>query len=175
MLFRSDAHDWIDVFETVDNGDNWQRLSRPVPSTGGHGGNPPSMVRLKDGRISVTYGYRAKPYGIRARLSEDEGKTWGKEILLRQDSATWEVGYTRTVQRPDGKMVTVYYFAEDPAKERIIAATIWDAGVRTAPYTHQVGGGGARLKGGGGARLKGGDSSAQGNALGIPLPHYPQP
>jgi len=127
---QDDRHDWIDVCETRDNGAHWRRLSRPAPSTGGHGGNPPSMVRLKDGRISVSYGYRGEPYGIRARLSEDEGKTWGGEIVLRKDGATWEVGYTRTVQRPDGKMVTVYYFPEDAAKERIIAATIWDAGVR---------------------------------------------
>ena len=98
----------MNVYETRDNGAQWRCLSRPVPSTGGHGGNPPSMVRLKDGRISITYGYRGKPYGIRSRLSEDEGKTWGDEIVLRKDSATWEVGYTRTVQRLDAKMVTVY-------------------------------------------------------------------
>jgi hypothetical protein len=88
------------------------------------------MVRLRDGRIAVTYGYRGAPYGIRARLSEDEGKSWGKEIVLRGDGATWEVGYTRTVQRADGRMVTVYYFAEERERERVIAATVWEAGRR---------------------------------------------
>ena len=127
---QDQGHDWIDVYETRDSGAHWEYLTRVVPSTGGHGGNPPSMVRLRDGRIAVTYGYRGAPYGIQARLSEDEGKSWGKEIVLRGDGTTWEVGYTRTVQRADGKMVTVYYFAEARERERVIAATVWEAGTR---------------------------------------------
>jgi len=38
----------------------------------------------------------------------------------------WDLGYPRTVQRPDGKLVTMYYFNDDPQRERYIAATIWD-------------------------------------------------
>jgi len=30
------------------------------------------------------------------------------------------------VQRPDGKMVTVYYFNDAPDHERQIAATVWE-------------------------------------------------
>ena len=33
--------------------------------------------------------------------------------------------YTRSVQRPDGKLVTVYYWLDEPRAERYIAATIW--------------------------------------------------
>ena len=65
------------------------------------------------------------PFGIRARISSDQGKTWGKEIPLRTDGGTWDLGYTRTVQRPDGKMVTLYYFNNSKDTERYIAATIW--------------------------------------------------
>jgi hypothetical protein len=36
--------------------------------------------------------------------------------------------YPRTVQRRDGKIVTVYYFHDRPKSDRYIAATIWDAG-----------------------------------------------
>ena len=118
-------HDAIDLYGSADDGAHWQFLNRPVPSTGGHGGNPPSMIRLKDGRICLTYGYRGEPYRICARISKDEGSAWSEEIVLRT-GATWELGYTRTVQRPDGKIVTVYYFPEHPDTERIIAATIWD-------------------------------------------------
>jgi hypothetical protein len=32
------------------------------------------------------------------------------------------------VQRPDGKIVTVYYFAAHKDKERTIETTIWDPG-----------------------------------------------
>ena len=86
------------------------------------------MIRLKDGRICVTYGYRSEPYSIRARLSSDEGRTWGNEFALRTGGAAWDVGYTRTVQRPVGKIVTVYYWAAELKKERTIEATIWDPG-----------------------------------------------
>jgi hypothetical protein len=118
--------DWIDLFESHDNAEHWQYLTRPVESTGGHGGNPPSMIRLRDGRLCLTYGYRAAPYEIRAKLSSDEGKTWTADIVLDK-STTWEVGYTRTVQRADGKIVTIYYSAEEPEQGSIIAGTIWDA------------------------------------------------
>jgi hypothetical protein len=50
--------------------------------------------------------------------------------ILRKDGAAWDLGYVRTAQRPDGRIVTVYYFPEEQFTERIIAATIWDPGVR---------------------------------------------
>ena len=84
------------------------------------------MIRLKDGRVCLTYGYRAAPFGMRARLSRDGGKTWGKIIHLRDDGGGRDLGYPRTVQRPDGKIVTVYYFTKRGSENRHIAATIWD-------------------------------------------------
>jgi hypothetical protein len=83
-------------------------------------------MRLHDGRLCLTYGYRSEPYGIRARLSSDDGKTWSGEIVVRPNAATWDLGYVRSAERPDGKIVTVYYFNDQPSNERLIAATIWD-------------------------------------------------
>jgi hypothetical protein len=123
---QDQQHDWIDLYRSSDDAASWSYAGRPVPSTGGMSGNPPSMVRLRDGRICLTYGYRGKPYGIRARISRDSGKTWGAEIVLRGDAGAWDTGYPRTLLRPDGKLLTVYYFAPDVHSERIIAATIWD-------------------------------------------------
>ncbi len=91
-----------------------------------HSGNPLALVRLHDGRIVVTYGYRSKSYGIRARISRDNGKTWGREIVLRDDGATWDLGYPRSVQRRDGKVVTIYYYTTAAHPEQHIAATICD-------------------------------------------------
>jgi hypothetical protein len=121
-------HNWIDVYESRDNGQSWHFLSK-VAETDMHkrNGNPPSLVRLRDGRICVTYGYRAVPYGIRARISEDNGKSWGGEIHLRDDAKTWDIGYTRSVQRQDGKIVTIYYYSTDRIPEQHIAATVWSA------------------------------------------------
>jgi BNR repeat-like domain len=119
---------FIDAYRSDDDGKTWKFVNKPAPDTGG--GNPPSMVRLKDGRLAITYGYRSAPFGIRARISNDNGDSWGDEIVLRSDGGAWDLGYTRTVQRPDGKLVTVYYFNEAKDKERYIAATIWDPGTK---------------------------------------------
>lgn len=124
---EGDQH-WIDAWVTDDDGANWQFLNRPVPSTGGSVGNPPSLIMLRDGRLALTYGYRSAPYGIRARLSNDKGLTWSDETVLRSDAGCWDLGYVRSVQRPDGKIVAVYYFNDAPDRERYIAATIWDPG-----------------------------------------------
>lgn len=48
--------------------------------------------------------------------------------MLREDGAAWDLGYTRTVQRRDGKLVTVYYFNTRVGAERFIAATTWAPG-----------------------------------------------
>ncbi len=100
--------------------------STPVPDAGE--GNPPCLILLRDGRICLTYGYRGVPSSIRARLSSDGGENWGSEITLRDHAPEKDVGYTRTVQRPDGKIVTVYFFHDTRIGERYIEAAIWDPG-----------------------------------------------
>ena len=129
---HEDSHrkgpNWIDAYVTRDNGETWTYLSRPAPDTGEKSGNPPSLIRLRDGRLAITYGHRAPPFEIRARLSSDGGRTWSGDILLRGGAGAWDIGYSRTVQRPDGWVVTLYYWATEPRKERTIEATIWDPG-----------------------------------------------
>lgn len=125
---RQESKDnFIELARSDDNGATWRTVSRITAQITGNSGNPPSMVRLKDGRLCVTYGHRAAPFGVRARFSSDEGATWGEEIVLRADGGDRDLGYPRTVIRPDGKLVTVYYFTDSPTTERYIAATIWDA------------------------------------------------
>ncbi len=121
---RSGSKRCIDAYVSHNNGASWAFLNTPVASTGE--GNPPSLIKLADGRLCLTYGYRAAPYGMRAKLSRDDGKTWGNEIILRNDGGNRDIGYPRTVRRPDGKIVTVYYFNNDPKGDRYIAATIWE-------------------------------------------------
>jgi len=118
---------YITVHESRDNGKSWHFQSIVAETDRGiRNGNPPSMVKLDDGRICVIYGFRNRPYSIRARISSDFGKTWSKEILLRDDGRKFDIGYTRSVVREDGKIVTVYYFTTEENKEMHIAATIWN-------------------------------------------------
>ena len=64
----------------------------------------------------------------RGWMRGEGGRTWGGEIVLRADGGGTDVGYPRSVQRPDGKVVTVYYFHDEPLGDRYVAATIWDPG-----------------------------------------------
>ena len=113
----------IEPYRSLDNGQTWKLESA---NSIDNGGNPPHMIRLRDGRLALTYGSRNVPYGIRARLSSDCGKSWTSDFLLRDDAGTWDLGYPRTVQRLDGKIVTVYYFNDRQQDLRYIAGTIWD-------------------------------------------------
>jgi hypothetical protein len=129
---RSDeTRAWIETYRSLDDGRHWKLETEPAPDLGT--GNPPSTIRLKDGRVCLTYGHRAAPFSIRARLSKDGGRTWEKDIILRDDGGGTDVGYPRTIQRPDGKIVTIYYFHDQPKGDRYIAATIWEADPLPAP------------------------------------------
>ncbi len=121
---REGARRNIALYRSTDNGKTWTREADPVESVGA--GNPPAMIRLADGRVCLTYGYRAEPFSMCAKISDDGGKSWGPELVMRNDGITKDMGYPRTVQRPDGKVVTIYYFADGKiGPERIIAASIW--------------------------------------------------
>jgi len=118
------THDWIDLYVSSDRGTSWECIGTPVSATG-RGGNPPTLTLLQDGRLLLVYGYRDAPFGIRARVSKDQGQTWEPEILLRTDGGCHDLGYPRTVQRPDGTVVTAYYYNDAPDTERYLAATLW--------------------------------------------------
>ncbi|MBM3852922.1 MAG: hypothetical protein FJ399_07165 [Verrucomicrobia bacterium] len=123
--FRNDIN-WIDAYGSKDDGRTWGFLARiAYTDTALHNGNPPSLVRLPDSRLAAVYGVRAKPFGIRARVSADHGKSWGPEFFLRDDARTWDIGYCRSVVRADGRIVTIYYYATAAHYENHIAATIW--------------------------------------------------
>lgn len=114
-----------------DNGKSWTRLTDPVPDTG-RGGTPPALVKMSDGRLALAYIYRST-YGSRVnlRFSTDEGQSWGEEIVLRcNDGANRDCGYPRMVQRPDGKLLLVYYWnhanQEGETPYRYIASTLVD-------------------------------------------------
>lgn len=117
---------YTQVYESRDGARSWRLLSRT-----NDWGAPASLTELPDGRLVCVYGYRQPPWGVRATVSTDGGLTWGEEIVLRDDGGSWDLGYPRTLLRPDGKLVTVYYFntrtdaIQQDGGVRHIAATIW--------------------------------------------------
>lgn len=118
------THSWVEGFRSDDDGATWKSLGS-LADTGSFSGNPPSLVRLKDGRLCLTYGRRDAPYPIATKISSDNGVTWGPEIILRADAVAWDMGYVRSAVRADGRVVTAYYYNDTTAPERFIAATVW--------------------------------------------------
>jgi len=100
--------------------------------------SPPHLIKLKDGRILLSHGYREQPMGIRAVLSEDGGQTWDVDntVILRDDggyvtelrpggSPRSDVGYPHSTQLSDGSILTVYYITPSD-KITYIASTRWN-------------------------------------------------
>lgn len=110
-----------------DDGRTW---SQPIKTV--MWGFPAHLLELRDGRILCTYGYRRKPYGVRGCISRDGGKSWDiqNEIILRADGGTHDLGYPSSVQFPDGRVLTTYWFNQqkegDPTSEtRFLAGTFY--------------------------------------------------
>jgi hypothetical protein len=91
----------------------------------GFQGHPHHAVRMADGRVWLVYGYRHKPYGIRARVLDAECREPGnaEEIVLRDDGGSGDLGYPWAAVLPGGKVLTVYYFNEGNGT-RYIGGTI---------------------------------------------------
>ena len=90
--------------KSKDGGKTWSE-----PHNIGVWGLPSHLLRLKDGRLLMSYGHRSKPYGNQARVSADHGKTWSGPIIVSGDGAGHDLGYPSTVQIEDGSLVTVWY------------------------------------------------------------------
>ncbi|MER2535833.1 MAG: sialidase family protein [Rhizobiaceae bacterium] len=95
---------WTEIFESEDMGRTFRFLSRV-----NDWGAPGDLVEMADGRLVCVYGYRRAPYGIRYRISEDGGRRWGREGILRQDGGSWDLGYPRVMEIEPGRLLAVYY------------------------------------------------------------------
>ena len=90
-------------------------------------GYPAHLWLLPDGRLLATYGHRREPFGIRACLSSDEGKSWSieNEIVLRDDLKNRDLGYPTTTQLDDGTLLTAYYGRDENNDVTCIQITSW--------------------------------------------------
>lgn len=109
-------------FTSDDGGHTWTD-PRELPILG----KPPHLLRLQDGRLLVSYGYRHVPYGERACLSNDGGKTWNydNEIILRDDAPSADLGYPASVELDDGTILTVYYQQDRAGEKPCLMTTRW--------------------------------------------------
>lgn len=107
--------------ESTDGGKTWS----PVHSTG-IWGLPPHIIQLKNGWLVMAYGYRKPPYGERACISRDEGKTWDlKNEVLLTGAPGQDLGYPSSVELDDGSILTVYYQPEKYGQPTFLWSTHW--------------------------------------------------
>ena len=65
-------------------------------------------------------------FGVLAKFSSDEGKTWGAPIRIANTLES-DCGYPSTIQRADGKLVTAWYSKASENHQRYhMAVAIWD-------------------------------------------------
>ena len=108
-----DGH--LDLFRSEDGGSTWMR--RGVLTLPGQ--HPAHLLQLADGGILLVYGIRNRGlYGVGARLSMDDGESWGAPMLLVDAEGATDGGYPSSVQLADGSIATAYYCNQIPAHRR---------------------------------------------------------
>lgn len=106
--------------ESTDGGKTWS-----TPRAIGVWGLPSHLIRLSDDRLLMTYGYRRKPFGNLARLSDDNGQTWSSPITISDDATNGDLGYPSTVQLDDGRLVTVWYEKTESNPNAVLRQATW--------------------------------------------------
>ncbi len=93
--------------ESFDNGRTWTKPQQLIERLGGA---PPHIFRHSSGMLICTYGYREKPYGIKAMFSKNSGKTWSIDHdVYVNGGVSGDLGYPSTVELENGDMLTVFY------------------------------------------------------------------
>jgi len=119
---------WIEICQSKDCGITWEFVSKAGythEKSTDNNGNPPAMTLMDDGRLVLAYGYRGDKPVIKAKTSDDNGKTWSGDIILRDDAKMYDIGYPRMVTLSEGRVVTIYYFSSNDMQEQHIEATVW--------------------------------------------------
>ena len=120
-------HNKTDEYETLqseshDGGKTWGELHSI-----GVWGMPSHLLRLRDGRLLMTYGHRRAPFGNQARISTDNGKSWGEAMIISGDGTNRDLGYPSTVELADGTLLTVWYEGMQAAPRAVPHAVLRQA------------------------------------------------
>lgn len=116
FLRTANLNDQACIARSTDGGktfEPWQEM--------GFQGHPLHALRLPDDRVLVTYGYRHKPYGIRARILNAECTDFATapEIILRDDGGTTDIGYPWTAMLDKRRILVTYYFSVSGGPQHI--------------------------------------------------------
>ena len=101
-------------------GRTWTRPQRTTIRSGAC----PRLLKLRDGRLLLTYGRRFEPFGLYASLSTDDGQTWGATSWLLRPTPDGDQGYTSSIELDDGQIFTASY-ARNSRNITGITGTFW--------------------------------------------------
>lgn len=93
--------------ESHDGGRSWSKPHKILDED--MGGSPPHLLKMSTGEVVCVYGYRQRPYGIRAIVSRDNCKSWSQPIILTDTLNSPDIGYPASVELKDGSILTVFY------------------------------------------------------------------
>lgn len=110
--------------ESSDGGRTWT-----TPHAIGVWGLPSHLLRLRDGRVLMTYGYRRTPFGIQARISSDRGATWSGPLTITNDGSNGDLGYPSTVELTGGALLTVWYERIQSSPKAVLRIARWSYSV----------------------------------------------
>ncbi len=106
-----------------DLGKTWSQ----VTDFGDYGQMYPRVLKLKDGRLLMTFTQRgmSHPLGLRAIVSYDDGESWDfdSDQLIIEGFTPWALssggGFGNSIQLADGKLVSCYSYADAGGKPQI--------------------------------------------------------
>lgn len=118
------------VYESPDDGRTWAKIG-PVTDKACY---PANAIRLRDGRILLSYGNRtAGDPRVEAKVSADGGRTWSAptrivEVVAAPKPGLEDMGYPSSVQLADGSVLTAYYAKHSRLYDGYHLAVVqWDA------------------------------------------------
>ncbi len=106
--------------ESRDGGQTWT-TPHPIKAWG----LPSHLLRLHDGRLLMSYGYRRKPYGNQARISSDHGQSWSEPLTISNDGVSGDLGYPSTVELNDHTFLTVWYEQQKRTPYAVLRQAHW--------------------------------------------------
>ncbi len=116
---RSNAGETLQT-ESDDGGRTWT-----TPHAIGVWGLPSHLLRLRDGRLLMSYGYRRAPFGNQARISSDHGRTWSEPIVISDDGAGVDLGYPTTVEVEPNRFLTIWYESLKTSPHAVLRLARW--------------------------------------------------
>jgi len=125
LLVQIRNHNTADKYETLqsessDGGRHWSE-----PRSIGVWGYPSHLLRLRDGRLVMSYGHRRAPIGNQARVSSDHGRTWSEPLTVSNDGTSTDLGYPSTVELEEGRLLSVWYERRPESPMAVLRQATW--------------------------------------------------